>query len=69
MMTQYGTTARETSNGGAPDWRLNRKTYEVTYLMKLGNLTREAAIALMAKHEGDTFEINAELFALRGRSQ
>jgi hypothetical protein len=69
MMTQYGPTARETSNRGVPDWRLNRKGYEVAYLMKLGNLTREAAIALIAKHEGDTFQINDELFSLRGRAQ
>jgi hypothetical protein len=68
-MHQYGTTARQTSNRSVPDWRLNRKTYEVAYLMKLGNLTREAAMALIAKHDGDTFEINAELFAQRGRSQ
>ena len=65
MMTQYGPAARETSNRGVPDWRLNRKGYEIAYLMKLGSLTRDAAIALMAKHGGDTFEINAELFRLR----
>ena len=68
MMTQYG-PARETSDRAVPDWRLNRRVYEVPYLMKLGNLTREAAIALMAKHGGDTFEINAELFSRRGQTQ
>jgi hypothetical protein len=51
-----------------PDWRLERRPYEVAYLMKLGGLTKAEALALIAKHEGDTYEINAELFSRRPRN-
>ena len=51
-----------------PDWRLDRRPYEVAYLMKLGGLTKPDAEALIAKHTGDTYEINAELFARRRNS-
>lgn len=69
MMTQYGTAARENSLRGVPAWRLGKKPYEVRYLMKLGNLSHTEATALIAKHAGGTFEINAELFARRRAAQ
>jgi hypothetical protein len=69
MMRQDETTAPKPSIRGVPEWRLNKRTYEVPYLMKLGNISREEATALIAKHDGDIYEITAELFSLRGRSQ
>jgi len=36
--------------------------------MKLGGLTKADAEALIAKHRGDTYEINAELFVRRRNS-
>ena len=51
-----------------PDWRPEKRPYEVAYLMKLGALTKTDAEALIAKHRGDTYEVNAELFARRRNS-
>jgi hypothetical protein len=68
MMRQDGTAARKAAIRDVPEWRLNKRTYEVAYLMKLGNLTRHEAMALFTKHDGDSYEITAELFSLRGRS-
>ena len=69
MMTQYGTVSRENSLRGVQAWRLGKKPYEVRYLMKLGALSHAEATALIARHAGDTFEINAELFARRRAAQ
>lgn len=68
-MYQHETVARDNSTRGVPAWRLKKRTYEVDYLMKLGGISRAEATALIAKHRGDTFEINAELFARRRQSQ
>ena len=51
-----------------PDWRPEKRPYEIAYLMKLGGLKREEALALIAKHRGDTYGINAELFSRRYRN-
>jgi len=69
MMRQDETTAPKAATRAVPEWRLNKRTYEVPYLMKLGNISRQQAIALIATHDGDIYEITAELFSLRGRSQ
>ena len=50
-----------------PEWRVARAPFEVSYLMKLGGLNHADALALMAKHRGDNFDIMAELFASRSR--
>jgi hypothetical protein len=69
MMRQDGTTARKPATRYVPEWRLNKRTFEVPYLMKLGNIGHPEALALIAKHNGDRDEITAELFSQRGRSQ
>jgi len=69
MMRQYGTTSREAATRHVPEWRLNKRTFELPYLMKLGNISRQEALALIAKHNGDRDEITAELFSRRVRSQ
>ena len=51
-----------------PVWRPEKRPYEVAYVMKLGGLKHEEALALIAKHRGDTYEINAELFSRRYRN-
>jgi hypothetical protein len=40
MMRQDGTTARRPATRYVPEWRLNKRTYELPYLMKLGNISR-----------------------------
>jgi hypothetical protein len=65
MMYQNEPQERRARIRRVPDWRLARRPYEVAYLMKLGGLTNAAALALIAKHGGDTYEINAELFSRR----
>jgi hypothetical protein len=37
--------------------------------MKLGNISRQEALALIAKHNGDRDDITAELFSRRVRPQ
>ena len=69
MMRQDGTATRKAATRYVPEWRFNKRTYEVPYLMKLGNISRQEAMALIAKHDGDKYEINAELFSRRSRSQ
>ncbi len=69
MMRQDGTTARKAATRYVPEWRFNKRTFEVPYLMKLGNIGRQEALALIARHSGDRDEITAELFSRRGRSQ
>ena len=69
MMRQDGTTARKAATQDGPEWRLNKRTFEIPYLMKLGNIGRQEAMALIAMHNGDRDEITAELFSRRGRSQ
>ena len=69
MMRQDRTAARKAATRYVPEWRLNKRTYEVSYLMKLGNISRQEALALIAKHNGDRDEITAELFSRRVRSQ
>jgi hypothetical protein len=44
------------------------RPYEVDYLMRLGNLSRPAALALIAKHGADRFAINADLMSMRRRA-
>jgi len=43
------------------------KKYEPEYLMKLGNLTRAEALALILAHDGDRDRINAELIDRKRR--
>jgi hypothetical protein len=69
MMRQDGTTARKAAKRYVPEWRLNKRTFEVPYLMKLGNISRQEAMALVTKHNGDRDEITAALFSRRGGSQ
>ena len=69
MMRQDETTAREAATRDVPEWRLNKRTFELPYLMKLGNISRQEALALIAKHDGDRDEITAELFSRRVRPQ
>jgi hypothetical protein len=69
MMRQDGTRAWETATRGVPEWRLNKRTYEIPYLMKLGKISREEALALVARHNGDQYEITAALFSRRCSSQ
>ena len=68
MMRQYETTAREAATRDVPEWRLTKRKFELHYLMKLGNISRQEALALIAKHNGDRDEITAELFSRRVRS-
>lgn len=69
MMRQDGTTAApKRAIRRVPEWRLKKRTFEVPYLMKLGNISRQEALALIASHGGDGDEITAELFSRRGRS-
>jgi hypothetical protein len=54
------------SKPARPYWRYARtaeRKYEPDYLMKLGNLTREDALALILEHQGDRHCINAELIS------
>jgi hypothetical protein len=69
MMRQDGTTARKAATRYVPEWRLNKRTFELPYLMKLGNIGRQEALALIAKHNGDRDEITTELFSRRVRPQ
>jgi hypothetical protein len=68
MMRQDGTKDWKPVTQYVPEWRLNKRAYEVPYLMKLGNISREEAIALIAEHRGDQYEITAALFSRRGSS-
>ena len=45
----------------------SHKQYEPEYLMKLGNLTRKDALALIDEHDGDRNRINAELLDRKRR--
>ncbi len=45
----------------------SNKLYEPEYLMKLGNLTREDALALIVEYDGDRDRINAELIDRKRR--
>ena len=54
---------------GVPEWRFSQRKFELHYLMKLGNIGRQEALALIAKHNGDRDEITAELFSRRVRPQ
>ena len=68
-MPQGGTTVRKVATRYVPEWRFNKRTFELPYLMKLGNIGRQEALALIARHSGDRDKITAELFSQRGRSQ
>lgn len=68
-MMRQDRTARKAATRYVPEWRLNKRTFEVPYLMKLGNIGRQEALALIERHSGDRDEITAELFSRRGRSQ
>ena len=68
MMRQDGTTTRKAATRYVPEWRFKKRTFEVPYLMKLGNISCQEALALIAKHNGDRDEITAELFLQRARS-
>jgi hypothetical protein len=66
MMPQNETSTNARSKRTAPDWRGSAiPKYEIPYLMKLGNLSREAAAALIDRYNGDRDDINAELVARR----
>jgi len=69
MMRQDETTAPKAATRSVPEWRLNKRAYEIPYLMKLGDISRQEAMALVTKHNGDRDEITAELFSRRARSQ
>jgi hypothetical protein len=43
--------------------------YKPGYLMKLGNLSLKEARALIDRHAGDRYAINADLLARRNRPQ
>jgi len=52
------------------NWRLSRPgPYEVDYLMRFGNISRQAAIALIAEHGADRRAIDADLIAMRRRTK
>jgi hypothetical protein len=68
-MDQNGTQKREDDVLGVPDWRLFKRPYEVTYLMRLGGLNRSEAVALINRHNGDRYEINAELISRHRQRQ
>jgi hypothetical protein len=51
-----------------PEWRIARRPYEVSYMMKLGSLSHAEATALLAKHGGDNFNVMAELFERRRKT-
>jgi hypothetical protein len=65
MMHQNEPQTRRARIRHVPDWRFERKPYEVGYVMKLGGLKHAEAVALIAKHGGDNFSITAELFSRR----
>ena len=69
MMRQVGNEARNPAERYVPEWRLTSRTYEVPYLARLGKMSREEAVALIAKHNGDHYAITAELFSRRSRPQ
>lgn len=67
MMRQDGATVRKAATRHVPEWRLNKRTFEIPYLMKLANIGRQEALALIARHDADRDKITAELFSQRGR--
>ena len=67
MLHQNDPQGGRALRGHVPDSRRARAPYEVAYLMKLGGLNQATAVALIAKHRGDNFNILAELFSLRPR--
>jgi hypothetical protein len=67
MLNQIEPDQRRARIRGVPEWRTQRAPYEAAYLMKLGGLKHADALALIAKHQGDNFNIMAELFARRSR--
>ena len=67
MPNQNEPQQRRASVGDVPEWRTQRAPYEAAYLMKLGGLNHAAAVALIAKHHGNNFNIMAELFSRRSR--
>jgi hypothetical protein len=67
MMYQTGTTVRDTERRG-PDWRGGDKVYRLPYLMKLGGIGEDEALALIARYKGDRDAINAELVARKRRA-
>ena len=61
-MSQNATARRQKAN--RMDWRtVPPRPYDLQYLMKLGNLNRQAAAELIALHGADRNAINAELMA------
>ena len=68
MMLQNETAALPKPN--RMDWRISdARPYKVDYLMRLGNLGRPAALALLAKHGSDRRAIDADLIAMRRRGK
>jgi hypothetical protein len=64
MMPQFRT--RILSKSTKIDYRTApRSTYEIPFLMKLGNLGYSEAADLISRHNGNRHEINAELIARR----
>lgn len=64
MMHQFRT--RTFSKSTRIDYRsAPRSTYEIPYLMRLGNLGYSEAADLISRHDGDRCAINAELIARR----
>jgi hypothetical protein len=52
------------------NWRLSRpQPYDVEYLTRLGDISRQKALALISKHGADRHAINAELIAMRRRQR
>jgi hypothetical protein len=68
-MRQVGNLDWNPATRGVPAWRLTDSTYEAPYLARLGKISREEAVSLIARHNGDHYAITAELFSRRARSQ
>jgi hypothetical protein len=67
MLHHNEPTQRKARIRHVPEWRMERAPYEAAYLMKLGGLDHADALALIAKHRGDNFNIMADLFSRRSR--
>jgi hypothetical protein len=64
MMLQNETAASRKRS--KTNWRLSRpQPYDVEYLMRLGDINRQTALALIAKHGANRHAVNADLIAMR----
>jgi hypothetical protein len=66
MMAMHQFETRTRSKTTRIDYRqAPRNTYEIPFLMRLGNLSYSEAAELIATHHGDRHAINAALIARR----